>query len=109
MKRYIVASGEQTGSITLPDDALYSGNILWDESVDGLIPPSAMADIRWLRRSGNSLVVDGALKTTVEAADTAKANQKNARAILLANLQAYDGTGNPNQVLLDLIAYLGIK
>jgi len=109
MKRYIVDEGSHTGLLELPDSSKYSGTILWDESVDGPIPASLLPDVRWLKRVAGKLEIDTVLKAVVEAADAAKTNKENAKSALLTNIQAYDGSENPNQTLKDLIEFLGLK
>ncbi len=109
MKTLVVDEVTNTGILILKEGKEYRGTIIWDVDVDGPIPASVMPDIRWLKRVGNKLEIDAALKAVVGAADTAKTNKENARAALSANLRAYNGTSNPNQTLVDLITYLGIK
>ncbi len=109
MKRYIVDEVTNTGLIELPDNVKYMGTIIWDESVDGAIPAAMLPNSRWLMKSGNNLVEDLTRKPAVQAADAAVATAKSDKANMRATLAGYNGVGNPNQTLKDLIEYLGIK
>jgi len=109
MRRLIVKEQEglkNTGLLELPDKAKYLGVVLWEESTNGPITQFMIDNSRWLKLEGGTLIIDEALKTSVEAADATKTAGKNAKATLKANVKAYDGMSNPNQVLKDLIALL---